>query len=173
MGYMAKGIIRGRSSLPSKSLDCCTILFEFPTAKSSGSRTSTSLLPESAIRLARSFESCLALELYPSWKHLANPSCFRTAWFTHIHAEQNLQTAIDRYGNESKRIMGVVDSSPRKQRQKLGHGADGLSGLLAHLRTLHLPPGTLFFLPRYYLSRGHSRPRERVPRELSLEREYA
>ncbi|KAI1140503.1 glutathione transferase [Hypoxylon sp. FL0543] len=45
-------------------------------------------------------------------------------WFTHIHVEQNLQTAIDRYGNESKRIMGVVDSSLRKQRQRLGLTAD-------------------------------------------------
>ncbi|KAI1211701.1 glutathione transferase [Annulohypoxylon truncatum] len=45
-------------------------------------------------------------------------------WFTHIHVEQNLQTAIDRYGNESKRIMGVVEGTLRKQRQKLGLAAD-------------------------------------------------
>ncbi|KAI1104730.1 glutathione transferase [Jackrogersella minutella] len=41
-------------------------------------------------------------------------------WFTHIHVEQNLHTAIDRYGNEVKRIVGVVEDTLRKQRQKLG-----------------------------------------------------
>ncbi|OTA70354.1 hypothetical protein K449DRAFT_460134 [Hypoxylon sp. EC38] len=128
---MAKGLTRGRSSLPSKSLDCCTILSRLHTAKSSRSRTPMSLVPKSVVRLARSFESCLILELcsfqrtwYPSWKHLANPSRFQTAWFAHIHVEQNLQTAIDRYGNESRRIMGVVDSYLSKQKQKLGLGAD-------------------------------------------------
>ncbi|KAI1380765.1 glutathione transferase [Hypoxylon crocopeplum] len=45
-------------------------------------------------------------------------------WFTHVHVEQNLKTAIDRYGTEVKRIMGVVESSLRKQRQKLGAAAD-------------------------------------------------
>ncbi|KAI1462543.1 glutathione transferase [Annulohypoxylon moriforme] len=44
-------------------------------------------------------------------------------WFTHIHIEK-LRTAIDRYGNESKRIMGVVESTLYKQREKLGLAAD-------------------------------------------------
>lgn len=46
-----------------------------------------------------------------------------TVWFTHIHIDTNIQTAIDRYGNESKRIMGVVESTLGKQRQKLGLAA--------------------------------------------------
>ncbi|KAI1778210.1 glutathione transferase [Hypoxylon cercidicola] len=45
-------------------------------------------------------------------------------WFTHLHIEQSLQTAIDRYGNEVKRIMSVVDSTLGKQRQKLGLAVD-------------------------------------------------
>lgn len=44
-------------------------------------------------------------------------------WFTHLHIEQNMQTAIDRYGAEVRRIMGVVDGSLRKQRQMLGLAA--------------------------------------------------
>ncbi|KAI1389881.1 glutathione transferase [Hypoxylon trugodes] len=52
------------------------------------------------------------------------PMFGQKTWFTHIHIEQNLQTAIDRYGNEAKRIISVVDSSLRKQRQKLGLAAD-------------------------------------------------
>lgn len=39
-------------------------------------------------------------------------------WFTHLHIEQNLQTAIDRYGNEVKRIIGVLNDALGKQRKK-------------------------------------------------------
>ncbi|KAI1467962.1 glutathione transferase [Daldinia caldariorum] len=45
-------------------------------------------------------------------------------WFTHVHIEQNLQTAIDRYGTECKRILGVINDSLHKQRQKLRLTAD-------------------------------------------------
>ncbi|KAI2465421.1 glutathione transferase [Annulohypoxylon bovei var. microspora] len=51
------------------------------------------------------------------------PMFGQKVWFTYIHVEQNLQTVIDRYGNEVKRIIGVVDSTLRKQRQKLGLAA--------------------------------------------------
>ncbi|KAI5861283.1 glutathione transferase [Durotheca rogersii] len=47
------------------------------------------------------------------------PMFGQKVWFTHLHIEPNLRTAIDRYGNEAKRIMGVVEATLRKQRQKL------------------------------------------------------
>ncbi|KAI1662553.1 hypothetical protein F4813DRAFT_384137 [Daldinia decipiens] len=47
------------------------------------------------------------------------PMFGQKVWFTHIHVEQNVQTAIDRYAAEARRIMGVVNDSLRKQRQKL------------------------------------------------------
>lgn len=51
-------------------------------------------------------------------------------WFTQLHVEQNLQTAIDRYGAEVKRIMGVVDGALGKQRRKLGLAADDVVWLV-------------------------------------------
>lgn len=44
--------------------------------------------------------------------------------FTFFHSEENLATAIERYGNETKRIVGVIDAHLRKQRQKLGLSND-------------------------------------------------
>ncbi|OTB09011.1 hypothetical protein M426DRAFT_7040 [Hypoxylon sp. CI-4A] len=45
-------------------------------------------------------------------------------WFTHIHVEQNIQTAVERYANESKRIIGVVEGNLRRQREKLKIAAE-------------------------------------------------
>ena len=44
--------------------------------------------------------------------------------FTYFHGEGNLTTAIERYGNEGKRIVGVIDAHLRKQKQTLGLGDD-------------------------------------------------
>ncbi|KAI1649079.1 glutathione transferase [Daldinia loculata] len=52
------------------------------------------------------------------------PMFGQKVWFTHIHIEQNVQTAIDRYAAEARRIMGVVNDSLRKQRQELGLSSD-------------------------------------------------
>ncbi|KAI9904833.1 hypothetical protein N3K66_001362 [Trichothecium roseum] len=40
-------------------------------------------------------------------------------WFTHFHADRNLTSAIERYGNETKRILGVIDSHLAKRRREL------------------------------------------------------
>lgn len=44
----------------------------------------------------------------------------KTVWFTHVHKERNLESVLERYGSEVKRIMGVVSGTLRKQREKLG-----------------------------------------------------
>ncbi|KAI9712184.1 MAG: glutathione S- transferase, nitrogen catabolite repression regulator [Chrysothrix sp. TS-e1954] len=36
------------------------------------------------------------------------------AWFTMYHPEKNIQSAIDRYGGEVKRVIGVLDSHLKK-----------------------------------------------------------
>ncbi|TKA65363.1 hypothetical protein B0A49_12212 [Cryomyces minteri] len=37
------------------------------------------------------------------------------AWFSNFHPEKNLTSAIDRYANEIKRVIGVIDSHLKKQ----------------------------------------------------------
>lgn len=46
------------------------------------------------------------------------PQFGQRMWFVHFHVE-NISTALDRYGNEVKRIIGVINSSLRKQREAL------------------------------------------------------
>lgn len=45
------------------------------------------------------------------------PMLGQKMWFTHFHQKKNVTTAIDRYANETKRIVGVIDSHLSKQRQ--------------------------------------------------------
>lgn len=45
-------------------------------------------------------------------------------WFVHFHTDKNLVSAIERYGIETKRIIGVLDQSLRKQKEKLDLGAE-------------------------------------------------
>lgn len=40
-------------------------------------------------------------------------------WFTHFHVEENLTTALNRYGTETKRICGVIDTALRRRRTEL------------------------------------------------------
>lgn len=44
--------------------------------------------------------------------------------FIYFHGEENLTTALERYGQETKRIVGVIDAHLSKQKQKLGLGDD-------------------------------------------------
>lgn len=36
------------------------------------------------------------------------------AWFTFFHSEKNITSAIERYGNEVKRVLGVIDAHLKK-----------------------------------------------------------
>lgn len=44
------------------------------------------------------------------------------AWFKHFHSEKNITSAIERYGNEIKRVLGVLDKHLKK------HGTGWLVG---------------------------------------------
>ncbi|KAI0383184.1 glutathione transferase [Hypomontagnella monticulosa] len=52
------------------------------------------------------------------------PMFGQKVWFTYMHVEENLTTAIDRYGNEAKRILGMMDGFLGKRRKSLGLGPD-------------------------------------------------
>ncbi|KAI2605944.1 glutathione transferase [Hypoxylon fragiforme] len=62
--------------------------------------------------------------LLQSWLMLQmsgqGPMFGQKMWFTHVHKERNLESVLERYGSEVKRIMGVVSGTLRKQREKLG-----------------------------------------------------
>ncbi|KAH8898040.1 glutathione S-transferase [Thozetella sp. PMI_491] len=45
-------------------------------------------------------------------------------WFVHFHKEKELTSAIERYGDETKRVLGVIDRSLQKQRATLNLGPD-------------------------------------------------
>ncbi|KAF4991914.1 hypothetical protein FDECE_13856 [Fusarium decemcellulare] len=45
-------------------------------------------------------------------------------WFTHFHHKRNVETAISRYGEQSKRIISVIDRHLKKRRQELNLGSD-------------------------------------------------
>lgn len=59
--------------------------------------------------------------LLRSWLHFQmsgqGPMFGQKMWFTHFHAEIGLTTAIERYGNESKRIMNVVEGHLKKRKE--------------------------------------------------------
>lgn len=59
--------------------------------------------------------------LLRSWLHLQmsgqGPMFGQKMWFTHFHAQAGLTSAIDRYGNEAKRIIGVVEAHLAKRKQ--------------------------------------------------------
>ncbi|KAF2503083.1 glutathione S-transferase [Lophium mytilinum] len=42
-------------------------------------------------------------------KYLIGPYFGQSAWFQYLHPEKNLTSAIDRYNNEIKRLVGVID----------------------------------------------------------------
>lgn len=47
------------------------------------------------------------------WAHFQmsgqGPYYGQKAWFTHFHPEKNITSAIERYGNEIRRVLGVID----------------------------------------------------------------
>ncbi|ORY67530.1 glutathione S-transferase [Pseudomassariella vexata] len=45
-------------------------------------------------------------------------------WFTHFHVEPNVTSAIQRYGDETRRIVGVIERQLGKQREKRGLGPE-------------------------------------------------
>lgn len=56
--------------------------------------------------------------LEQSWLHFQmsgqGPYYGQKAWFTYFHPEKNLTSAIDRYANEIKRVVGVIDRHLQK-----------------------------------------------------------
>lgn len=70
--------------------------------------------------------------LLRSWLHFQmsgqGPMFGQKMWFTNFHPEVDLSSAIERYGNEAKRIMGVVEAHLAKQKQK--GAADGQTWLV-------------------------------------------
>ena len=78
-------------------------------------------------------------------------------WFTHFHTEKNLTSAIERYGNETKRILGVIDSHLSKRRQGLGLGADAAVWLVGNKCTyadLSFMPWNILCLTRLFPEGG-------------------
>lgn len=45
-------------------------------------------------------------------------------WFTHFHAQKDVASALERYANEVKRLMGVVEAHLGDKRKKLGLDAE-------------------------------------------------
>ncbi|SMQ54571.1 unnamed protein product [Zymoseptoria tritici ST99CH_3D7] len=47
------------------------------------------------------------------WEHFQmsgqGPYFGQKAWFTHFHSDKNITSAIERYGNEIKRVLSVID----------------------------------------------------------------
>lgn len=58
--------------------------------------------------------------LLRSWLHFQmsgqGPMFGQKIWFTNFHAEVGLTSAIERYSNESKRIIGVIEDHLRKSK---------------------------------------------------------
>ncbi|KAL0257752.1 hypothetical protein SLS55_006915 [Diplodia seriata] len=56
--------------------------------------------------------------LEQAWLHFQmsgqGPYYGQKAWFTYFHPEKNLTSAIDRYANEIKRVVGVIDRHLKK-----------------------------------------------------------
>ncbi|KAK8183294.1 glutathione S-transferase [Phyllosticta capitalensis] len=56
--------------------------------------------------------------LEKSWLHFQmsgqGPYWGQKAWFTYFHSEKNITSAIERYGNEIKRTLGVIDAHLKK-----------------------------------------------------------
>lgn len=57
-----------------------------------------------------------------SWLHFQTsgqgPYFGQRAWFTFYHEEKNLTSALDRYGNEIRRVLGVIDTHLTKGGKK-------------------------------------------------------
>ena len=56
-----------------------------------------------------------------SWLHFQmsgqGPMFGQRMWFVHFHQEKDISSVLERYGNEVKRILGVLESHLRKQQQ--------------------------------------------------------
>ena len=74
-------------------------------------------------------------------------------WFTHFHKVRNVTTAIERYGEETRRIVGVIDGHLRKQREKSQLGEDDPVWLVGDKCTyadLAFVPWNLLLLARLF-----------------------
>jgi glutathione S-transferase len=45
---------------------------------------------------------------------MIGPYFGQRAWFIFYHPEKNLTSCLDRYGNEIKRVLGVIDAHLKK-----------------------------------------------------------
>ncbi|KAJ4030284.1 hypothetical protein NW761_014390 [Fusarium oxysporum] len=64
-------------------------------------------------------------------------------WFTYFHQKRNVETAISRYGEQSRRIMKVINEHLRKRRQELKLDIDSPVWLVGDRCTY----GDLSFVP--------------------------
>lgn len=69
-----------------------------------------------------------------SWMHFQmsgqGPMFGQKMWFTHFHPVKNIESVLERYGNEVKRIVGVIEGHLQKERKR-GPGDDGSTFLVA------------------------------------------
>ena len=60
--------------------------------------------------------------LLRSWLHFQmsgqGPVFGQKMWFTHVHAEKDIASVIDRYGNETKRSCGVIEMHLAKRKKE-------------------------------------------------------
>jgi len=45
------------------------------------------------------------------------------AWFTHFHSDLHMTSAIERYSNEIRRILGVIDAHLKKRISRIWWGS--------------------------------------------------
>ncbi|KAM0541947.1 hypothetical protein ACHAPJ_013009 [Fusarium lateritium] len=64
-------------------------------------------------------------------------------WFTHFHQKRNVETAISRYAEQTKRVLSVINGHLEKRRQELGLNADSPVWLVGDRCTY----GDLSFVP--------------------------
>lgn len=79
-------------------------------------------------------------------------------WFTHFHKEPNIKSVIERYGDETLRIVGVIDNQLKKQRQSRQVSQDQpvwLVGDKCTFADLAFVPWDLLLLARLF-PEGHS-----------------
>jgi glutathione S-transferase len=81
------------------------------------------------------------------------PMLGQKMWFTHFHAEPDIKSVIERYGVETKRIVGVIDSHLRKQRGKQDTADYGKAWLVGNKCTyadLSFVPWNLLLFSRLF-----------------------
>ncbi|KAK3046548.1 hypothetical protein LTR09_011958 [Extremus antarcticus] len=89
-----------------------------------------------------------------SWLHFQmsgqGPMFGQKMWFTHFHAEKGITSVIERYGDETKRIVGVIESHLRRRQEASGDDALWLLGGKCTYADLAFVPWDLLLLNRLF-----------------------